>query len=552
MESKKIISWMYMFGLGLMIASIPLSKFMMSVSQFFLSGTLVIDFINREKTLSLFRRESWKTDLLLIPTGIYLIFESIARIFITFYRRENMPAIIFSSLFLLHILGLAYTTDFDYALKDIRIKLPVFILPIIISVSPSLDYKKFRFLMLLFSLAVIAGTLISTQIMLTQNLTDPRHFSIFISHIRFSLLIVFAVYILIYFASRKNEFKNSMRIIMALLAIWLAYYLFLSAFMTGLIILTATLIIYAVIKLFMSGSLIFRILIPAGILVVLVIMTVFVSGVVRDVYRSEPVDFSQLDKKTAQGNLYWHDTTLREVENGHYVWIYISSRELKEAWNKRSKLDFDGKDEQGQDLKFTLLRFLTSKGYRKDAEGVNKLSNEEVRLVEQGVASIVYHERSNFYVRVYKMIWGFKQYMVSRDPSGMSFLQRVEYWRVSLGIIDKHWITGVGTGDLNIAFEKQYKEMKSPLPKAFQWRSHNQFLAVFIAFGIFGLAWFLVTLIYPPLKLKMFNDYFYLIFFIIITLSMLTEDTLETQAGATIFAFFSSLLLFGRKWKLKA
>jgi hypothetical protein len=552
MESKKIISWMYMFGLGLMIASLPLSKFMMSVSQFFLSGTLIIDFINREKILSLFRRESWKTDLMLIPTGIYFILESVVRIFARFYRRDNMPAIIFSSLFLLHILGLVFTTDFTYAFKDIRIKLPLFILPIIISISPSLDYKKFRFLMLLFSLAVVAGTLISTQIMLTENLTDPRHLSIFISHIRFSLLIAFAVYILIYFAAREKEFKKSLRIVLALLAIWLAYYLFLSAFMTGLVILSATLVIYAIIKLFISGSLTFRILVPAGILTALIVLGLILAGIVRDVYRTEPIDFSQLEEKTAQGNLYWHDTTLREVENGHYVWIYIASGELKEAWNKRSKLNFNGKDEQGQDLKFTLLRFLTSKGYRKDAEGVKKLSDEEVRLVEQGVASIVYHERSNFYVRVYKMIWGFKQYMVTSNPSGKSVLQRVEYWRVSLGILDKYWVTGVGTGDLKVAFEKQYKEMKSPLPKALQWRSHNQYLAIFIAFGIFGLAWFMVTLIYPPLKLKMFNDYFYLIFFIIITLSMLTEDTLETQAGATIFAFFSSLLLFGRKWKLKA
>jgi hypothetical protein len=37
------------------------------------------------------------------------------------------------------------------------------------------------------------------------------------------------------------------------------------------------------------------------------------------------------------------------------------------------------------------------------------------------------------------------------------------------------------------------------------------------------------------------------VFFIIIFMSMLTEDTLETQAGATFFAFFNALLLFGRR-----
>ena len=150
------------------------------------------------------------------------------------------------------------------------------------------------------------------------------------------------------------------------------------------------------------------------------------------------------------------------------------------------------------------------------------------------------------------MIWGLRQYQSSKDPSGKSFLQRIEFWRASLGIIEDNWITGVGTGDLNEAFNDQYREMNSPLPEFFRWRSHNQYMAIFIAFGILGLAWFLFTIIYPPVKLGMFNDYFYLVFFVIISLSMLTEDTIETQAGATIYAFFTSLLLFGRNWKLKA
>jgi len=197
------------------------------------------------------------------------------------------------------------------------------------------------------------------------------------------------------------------------------------------------------------------------------------------------------------------------------------------------------------------MRYLTSRGYRKDAESINKLSDDEIRLVEKGVASIIYHEHSNIYVRLYKMIWGFKQYQYTKDPSGMSALQRLEYWKASIWILKDHWLAGVGTGDLNLSFEKQYKEMNTPLPESFRWRSHNQFLAIFIGFGIFGLAWFIFSILYPPIKLKMFNDYFYLIFFLIITLSMLTEDTIETQTGVTIYSFFTSLLLFGRNWKSK-
>ena len=36
-----------------------------------------------------------------------------------------------------------------------------------------------------------------------------------------------------------------------------------------------------------------------------------------------------------------------------------------------------------------------------------------------------------------------------------------------------------------------------------------------------------------------------MVVFIVMSLSMLNEDTLETQMGVTIFAFFISLFLFG-------
>jgi hypothetical protein len=89
--------------------------------------------------------------------------------------------------------------------------------------------------------------------------------------------------------------------------------------------------------------------------------------------------------------------------------------------------------------------------------------------------------------------------------------------------------------------------MNSRLAPEYQHRSHNQFLAVFVAFGVFGFIWFLFTLIYPPVKLGKTHDFKFLVFFIIILLSMVIEDTLETQQGVTLFAFFTSFLLFVHK-----
>ena len=41
----------------------------------------------------------------------------------------------------------------------------------------------------------------------------------------------------------------------------------------------------------------------------------------------------------------------------------------------------------------------------------------------------------------------------------------------------------------------------------------------------------------------MWNSPMYILFILIFVISMFTEDTLETQTGATFFAFFNTLLL---------
>ena len=106
---------------------------------------------------------------------------------------------------------------------------------------------------------------------------------------------------------------------------------------------------------------------------------------------------------------------------------------------------------------------------------------------------------------------------------------------------------GVGTGDMNIAFQAQYEKMRSKLSPDQRWRSHNQFLSVFIGFGFLGLLWFLFAIFYPPLMVRRQDDFFMIVFLIIAILSMLTEDTIESQTGVTFFAFFYSFLLFARK-----
>jgi ABC-type multidrug transport system fused ATPase/permease subunit len=549
MEAKKIILWLYYFSIGLMLVSLSFSNFFMSLSQFGLVLVFVLHGIKKQEVDDYFRKNNKAVSIaLFIPVGLSWIFKSLVRKFREFFHRENAPAWIFASIYLLHVLGLFFTTDFDYALKDLRIKLPILLMPLILSTTCLPDRRGFRFLMYLFAAAVFTGTLISTYYYIFGDITDTRDLSRYISHIRFSLLIDMAIFILAYLALKKSDIPRWPRAISALVAVWLLAFLFISAFMTGLVIffITAAVLIFYLVL--VKQRLILKIVTVAGVLIIFIAAVIYIRNIGKDVNHIDPVDFNTLERTTKLGNPYWHDLSNPQIENGGYVWLYVATDELGEAWNLRSQYKFDGKDKAGQEIKYTLIRFLTSKGYRKDAEGVSKMTGQEVAMVEDGIASIVYVEKPNLYVRIYKIFWEYNRYLATHNASGHSVMQRLEFWKASLSIIRENLLTGVGTGDLEEAFQEEYKESGSLLDKEFRWRSHNQFLAIFATFGIFGIAWFLFSLIFPAARLSKFHDYYYLSFFIIIMLSMLTEDTMETQAGVTVFAFFNSFYLFAKKF----
>ena len=87
--------------------------------------------------------------------------------------------------------------------------------------------------------------------------------------------------------------------------------------------------------------------------------------------------------------------------------------------------------------------------------------------------------------------------------------------------------------------------MNSALESQYRYHAHNQYLGICVALGLIGFIIFIVGLIYPAIVLSGFKDYYFGIFFLIMIISMFSDDTLETQAGVTLFAFFYSLLLCG-------
>lgn len=543
---RQFIRLGYLAGFLFLIGCLPHSKYGLSLAQFVISGAFVLEGLDLKKISAWFSsgRNSFLKYLFLIPYLLYLTGENILRKFGQFIR--NKPALIFGSLLLLHVAGLIFTTDFDYALKDLRTKVPLLLLPVIITTSGAFTRKQFYWIMMFFIGSLLGRTFINTWYLVFHQYVDIRDISKPISHIILGLEISFAFFIIGFLVTRTKEIPYFFRIILSLVFLWFVVFLIITHSLTGIIVTIITFFILGVIDIFLSKSTWMK----AGIVVILLLMAVgsflYLNHVYKEYHYVKPVDLSHLDPYTSHGNKYFHKPDSKMMENGYYMYIYIQWDEMKEAWNRRSHISYDSLDKKNQRIVNTLVRFLTSKGLRKDQDGVNALTDWEIHAIEDGTANVVFMKRFSIKGLVYELIWGYENWKKTGDPTGSSLMQRLEFWKASVGLIRDNWLTGVGTGDMNEAFREQYIKMNSRLAPDQRWRSHNQFLSIFVAFGLLGFCWFLVTIFYPPLKTGGFRDYFFLVFFIIIMLSMIPEDTIESQIGVTLFAFFYTFLLFGR------
>ena len=93
---------------------------------------------------------------------------------------------------------------------------------------------------------------------------------------------------------------------------------------------------------------------------------------------------------------------------------------------------------------------------------------------------------------------------------------------------------------------EMYNEINSNLANEWRLRAHNQYLSFAVAFGWPGLLFFMFVLLFSVRYACQQQNYIYLAFLIIAIGSFFNEDTLETQAGVTFFAFLNAIFLWGK------
>jgi O-antigen ligase len=458
--------------------------------------------------------------------------------------------LIFLLIFGAHLVWLINTENFNFAFTDLRIKLPLLALPVVIATSRSLTSRQINSISLIF----IGGVLLSTLsglfskfgILFEQQTDNVRNYSIFVSHIRLSLMICLSVLILFYFISR-NLVKNKLFLIGSLIVIlWFIGFLIIIQGFTGLSALIIVGLLAFGFRAYREQKRTIK-FIMFGILIIAPLSILLYLGVqIKRFYTPEDKE-QKILQFTAGGNLYYTDTTSLIIENGNYIYRNICEKELQAAWNKRSRMNLSGKDLRGQSLLHTLIRYLTSKGLNKDAEGVAELSDKDIMNIENGKTNYRFIVNGGISQRIYNILWQLDVYAKGSSPSGHSITQRFEYLKYGLILAKRNFWFGTGSGDIDDEYKSLYIERRSTLEPQYRHRAHNQYLTFYVSFGVLGAIICLIAWFYPVFSDYKTKSYYFLVFFLIASLSMLTDDTMETTTGVVFISYFYSLYLWGKK-----
>lgn len=512
---KKITHQQIYLGILLAVAiSLPLSKALMSIFPFLLLINWMWEGKLKEKLRSFLRN----------PT-VWLL----------------------PSVFGLYLLGLLWTDSLRWGLHDLKIQIPLLIFPLVIGTSKPFNFRQIKTIILFFAVAVIVSSFCSMYVWLgfsNIEVFDIRDISLFISHIRFSLLINIAIFALLWFVfNPKLETSQREKIVYFSMIIWLVLFLFILKSITGIVVFIMVSFALASWFSFRIKHVVLRFSLYVFLLMIPVFIGAYITRSINEFYNVEEVTESELGEKTKLGNEYKHELSNLQIENGHQVFLFIADDELRDAWNQRSSFQYDSTYNVGFN-KYALFRYLTSKGLRKDATGLSMLSDADIRNIEKGIPNYLFANKYSLNNRIYQTIWEFNEYQRGANPAGNSVVQRIEYFKIACQVIKENFWFGTGTGGYFPAYQKKYDEHPFFSEQKFRQRSHNMFLSYWVDFGLVGLIYICIAYTYPVFRQRKTKSYLLLTFSLIVLISFLNEDTLNNHDAITFAAFFFSLFLF--------
>lgn len=493
-----------------------------------------------------------------LPLSVFLISFSTGLLLISFLLigqfsqkwkqlKSEPAALLIISIFFVYVIGLFFTQNQELALKELQKTAFILVIPLCLSVGPPINYNLFRKILIGFVVALNLATLIAIfRLIFREYLGIHDIWEItFVSHIGFSFELLFGISILINELYKNSSISKSTRYLLLANILYLIVFLFILKSLTGLVTFAALLIIHLffIIRKIKNRKL----KVFAGILLPVLILGGFgyVGWCIHNFYNTDQIDPTHLPVKTQSGHLYSHDLENKQLENGHYIRLFVCEEELEKSWEERSNLGYRQKDVNGFPISETLIRYLTSKGLTKDSVGMSKLLPDDIGYVEKGIANYIYTQRFlSLYPRIYQTIWELDIYFKTGNPNLKSVAKRIEFVKAAFTIIQDHPFFGVGTGNWKQAFTDAYKKNNSQLQPEQYGSSHNQYLNYMLKFGILGFLWIIFAWVYPLFLKNKQHFYPVVMLLLILGIANFSDSNLEAHTGISFFVFFYSILLF--------
>jgi len=126
---------------------------------------------------------------------------------------------------------------------------------------------------------------------------------------------------------------------------------------------------------------------------------------------------------------------------------------------------------------------------------------------------------------------------------------RVGIFSCTWQLISEHPLLGIGTGSDKTLLKECYLQFPTPAYQRIFYNSHDQYLAFWLENGIFALLLFLSLVAYVFVQALKRRDYTQLFFIILMSISLVSENILDRQAGTVFFYFFLACMEFA--WRAR-
>lgn len=134
-----------------------------------------------------------------------------------------------------------------------------------------------------------------------------------------------------------------------------------------------------------------------------------------------------------------------------------------------------------------------------------------------------------------------------RDTEQTSISIRTPITHCAFSLLEEHWMLGTGQLELQPALDRCYMELGQEAMMKQGYGPHCQPLQWWLAFGIAGLAAFLLLFGWSMREARRHKDHMHLAFLVFLLLCCLTEDLLTRQWGVVLFAFFNTLFIAAQR-----